>query len=358
VGLASQSAQIMVVFAHPMPAPLLEVNDLTTSFFTNHRTLPAIQNVSFSIQKASTVALVGESGCGKSVTALSILGLIQSPPGHIDGGKVVFNGQDLLRLDDRELRDIRGNRIAMIFQEPMTSLNPVFTVGTQVAEGLRLHRRVRRGPARKRALELLQAVGIPAPEMRLDAYPHQLSGGMRQRVMIAMALACSPDLLIADEPTTALDVTIQAQILELLGRLKHQFNMSVLLITHDLGIVAQHVDEVIVMYAGRVVETASVYDLFASPAHPYTAGLLASIPARAFGSTSQQIPNRLPTIEGVVPASGQPVQGCRFAQRCAHRLRHGSAAERCSHEEPLVRAIERRRSVRCHFPIEAPSGTN
>ncbi len=339
-----------------MPAPLLEVNDLTTSFFMNHRTVPAIKDVSFLIQKASTVALVGESGCGKSVTALSILGLIQSPPGRIDSGQVVFNGQDLRQFDDRALRDIRGNRIAMIFQEPMTSLNPVFTVATQVAEGLRLHRRVRRGPARKRALELLQAVGIPAPEMRLDAYPHQLSGGMRQRVMIAMALACSPDLLIADEPTTALDVTIQAQILELLGRLKHEFNMSVLLITHDLGIVAQHVDEVVVMYAGRVVETAGVCDLFSSPAHPYTQGLLASIPARALNSSNH--PNRLPAIEGVVPASGQPVQGCRFAERCAHRLRHGSAAERCSHEEPLVRVIGRHRSVRCHFPIEASSGAS
>ena len=341
-----------------MSAPLLDVQELTTSFSVGERNLNAIQEVSFAVRKATTVALVGESGCGKSVTALSILGLIQSPPGNIDGGRVLFNGQDLLALDGRELRKIRGNRIAMIFQEPMTSLNPVFTVATQVSEGLMLHQRMRRGPARRRALELLKAVGIPAPEQRMDAYPHQLSGGMRQRVMIAMALACSPDLLIADEPTTALDVTIQAQILELLSQLKQQFNMSVLLITHDLGIVAQHAQEVVVMYAGRVVETATVEELFSSPKHPYTAGLLASIPARALDSTDGQVPKRLPTIEGMVPASGQYVEGCRFAERCGQRLSQGKAGERCTEEEPLIREIGPSRSVRCHFPLEQRSGAN
>ncbi len=271
-----------------MSALLLDVQHLTTSFSVGDRNLMAVQDVSFSVHKATTVALVGESGCGKSVTALSILGLIQSPPGHIDTGQVLFNGRDLLTLDDKALRKVRGNRIAMIFQEPMTSLNPVFTVGFQVAEGLILHQRLNRSLARKRTVELLQAVGIPAPEQRIDAYPHQLSGGMRQRVMIAMALACSPDLLIADEPTTALDVTIQAQILELLSQLQKQFNMSVLLITHDLGIVAQHAEEVIVMYAGRVVETASVSNLFKMPMHPYTAGLLASVPAYALTRKAAQ----------------------------------------------------------------------
>ena len=348
----------MVVSANPVSSALLDVQKLTTSFITNDRHLKAIEDVSFSVKKATTVALVGESGCGKSVTALSILRLIQRPAGRIESGRVLFNGQDLLKLDDRTLRGVRGNRIAMIFQEPMTSLNPVFTVAAQVAEGLVLHQRMGRGPARRRTLELLQAVGIPAPEQRMDAYPHQLSGGMRQRVMIAMALACSPDLLIADEPTTALDVTIQAQILELLAQLKQQFNMSVLLITHDLGIVAQHAEDVVVMYAGRVVETAGVAELFSSPAHPYTAGLLASIPARAIGPTNERTIKRLPAIEGVVPESGQHLPGCRFAERCAQRLRLGSTAERCDHEEPENGPIGLNRSVRCHFPLEIRSGSN
>jgi peptide/nickel transport system ATP-binding protein len=341
-----------------MPTSLLDVQQLTTSFTVGDTTLTAIEDVTFSVQSATTVALVGESGCGKSVTALSILGLVQTPPGHIDAGRVLFNGLDLLTLDDKALRKVRGNRIAMIFQEPMTSLNPVFTVGTQVAEGLILHQNLTRGAARQRTLELLQAVGIPGPEQRIDAYPHQLSGGMRQRVMIAMALACSPDLLIADEPTTALDVTIQAQILELLSTLQKQFSMSVLLITHDLGIVAQHADEVIVMYAGRVVETARVGSLFASPKHPYTAGLLASVPAHALSLAADQMPVRLPTIEGVVPASGQYSRGCRFSERCAQRQLLGSSGERCDREEPEIRQLADNRSVRCHFPLEDVSATN
>ncbi len=341
-----------------MPASLLEVQQLTTSFSVGDATLTAIEDVTFSVRPASTVALVGESGCGKSVTALSILSLIQTPPGRIDAGHVIFNGLDLLTLDDRALREIRGNRIAMIFQEPMTSLNPVFSVGTQVAEGLILHQNLSRSDARQRTLELLQSVGIPAPEQRIDSYPHQLSGGMRQRVMIAMALACSPDLLIADEPTTALDVTIQAQILELLSSLQKQFSMSVLLITHDLGIVAQHAEEVIVMYAGRVVETANVNNLFSSPMHPYTAGLLASVPAHALNVTAGKMPVRLPTIEGIVPASGQYSKGCRFSERCSKRQLLGPAAERCNREEPEIRQFVGNRSVRCHFPLEQLGAAN
>ena len=340
-----------------MPTSLLDVQQLTTSFSVGDESLTAIEDVSFSVSRATTVALVGESGCGKSVTALSILRLIQTPPGHIDSGRVVFNGLDLLTLDDKALRRIRGNRIAMIFQEPMTSLNPVFTIGTQVAEGLILHQNLTRRVARQRTLELLQAVGIPAPEQRIDSYPHQLSGGMRQRVMIAMALACSPDLLIADEPTTALDVTIQAQILELLSELQERFSMSVLLITHDLGIVAQHAEEVIVMYAGRVVETANVSCLFSTPMHPYTAGLLASVPAHALNAAGK-MPTRLPTIEGVVPASGQHSSGCRFSERCARRQLMGSLGERCSREEPEMRQWVPQHGVRCHFPLEQLGGTN
>jgi len=347
----------MLTSTQPVPVPLLDVQHLTTSFSAGDRQVIAVKDVSFTVPKAMTVALVGESGCGKSVTALSILGLIQNPPGHIDAGRVLFNGEDLLSFGEKELQKIRGNRIAMIFQEPMTSLNPVYTIGAQVAEGLILHQRMHRRAARNKALALLQAVGIPAPEQRLDAYPHQLSGGMRQRVMIAMALACSPELLIADEPTTALDVTIQAQILELLSQLQKQFQMSVLLITHDLGIVAQYAEQVVVMYAGRIVETASVNDLFFVPKHPYTAGLLASVPAHALNSASGQIPNRLPTIEGVVPAAGQIVPGCRFTDRCYRHRQLGATGEQCVREEPDIREIMPNRSVRCHFPLEDLSGS-
>lgn len=341
-----------------MHSSLLDVQHLTTSFAVGDEKMLAVHDVSFAISKATTVALVGESGCGKSVTALSILRLIQSPEGRIESGRVLFGDQDLLTLDDQTLRKVRGNRIAMIFQEPMTSLNPVFTVGRQVAEGLILHQRLRRSAARARTLELFQAVGIPAPEHRMDAYPHQLSGGMRQRVMIAMALACSPDLLIADEPTTALDVTIQAQILDLLSSLQKQFSMSVLLITHDLGIVAQHAEQVIVMYAGQVVEIAPVNDLFAMPLHPYTAGLLASVPAHAFHSKDGRVPARLPTIDGFVPASGQYPSGCRFSDRCKRRLQLGPMGHRCSSEDPQIRPALANRSVRCHFPLEDFGGSN
>jgi peptide/nickel transport system ATP-binding protein len=341
-----------------MAEPLLEVRNLSASFTIGGRTLPAIEDVSFTVPQGSTVALVGESGCGKSVTALSIMGLVQSPPGRIDGGQILFGDQDLLTLDEPALRRVRGARVAMIFQEPMTSLNPIFTVGTQVSEGLRLHEHMSRSRIRARTLELLRAVGIPAPEQRVHAYPHQLSGGMRQRVMIAMALACSPSLLIADEPTTALDVTIQAQILEVLSDLKRQFRMSILLITHDLGIVAQHAEHVVVMYAGRVVEAGGVEELFQAPKHPYTRGLLASIPARAIDAPSGTSTSRLPTIEGLVPSPGQLSTGCRFAERCSRRLMYGTSAERCQNEEPEFLNIDGSHSARCHFPIEPTDAAN
>lgn len=348
----------MVASGELMVEPLLEVSNLSASFTIAGRTLPAIEDISFTVPKACTVALVGESGCGKSVTALSILGLIQSPPGKIEQGRVLLHGQDLLALEQRELRRVRGRKVAMIFQEPMTSLNPVFTVARQVSEGLRLHERLSRKALRERTLELLKSVGIPAPEQRLRAYPHELSGGMRQRVMIAMALACSPQLLIADEPTTALDVTIQAQILDLLASLKRQYQMSVLLITHDLGIVAQHAEQVVVMYAGRVVEMARVDELFYAPKHPYTAGLLASVPANAFESMPRSGCKRLPTIEGLVPTLGQVSSGCKFAQRCNHRQSQGAAGERCTNEEPVLRANDAGSAVRCHFPLEPSRATN
>jgi len=342
----------------PMAEPLLEVQSLTTTFGTGAVRVTAVREVSFSVPKSRTVALVGESGCGKSVTALSILRLIQCPPGSIDGGQVLLDGLDLLQLDDTAIRQVRGNRVSMIFQEPMTSLNPVFTVGTQIAEGLVLHRRMTRRDARDRVVELLHSVGIPSPEQRIDSYPHQLSGGMRQRVMIAMALACSPELLIADEPTTALDVTIQAQILDLLSGMKERLRMSVLLITHDLGIVAQHADLVVVMYAGRVVETAPVEDLFDLPLHPYTAGLLASIPAHALRSDTGQQPKRLPTIEGMLPSPELRFAGCRFAQRCARRRDLGARATLCEQAEPELVHVHGTRAVRCHFPLESAHGVH
>src|SRR5688572_23959868 len=268
--------------AHSQPGAaenLLEVKDLVTEFRTEHGTVRAVDRVSFEVAPGGTIGVVGESGCGKSVTALSIMRLIPNPPGRIAGGSVRYRGTDLLGLDDRAMREIRGNQISMIFQEPMTSLNPVFTVGEQVAEAVRLHQKKTRAQAMEVAVEMFQLVGIPSPADRVKSYPHQLSGGMRQRVMIAMALACRPDLLIADEPTTALDVTIQAQILDLLRQLQRDLGMSILLITHDLGVIAETADEVVVMYAGRVVERAATDDLFAAPRHHYTAGLLRSVPS-------------------------------------------------------------------------------
>jgi oligopeptide/dipeptide ABC transporter ATP-binding protein len=302
--------------------PLLEVRDLATYFHGEDGTVRAVDGVSFSLGRGGTLGIVGESGCGKSVTSLSIMGLIPQPPGEIAAGQVMFEGRDLLKLDAEELRALRGNRMSMIFQEPMTSLNPAFTVGDQIVEGILRHRRVGQREARARAIEMLKRVRIPSPERRIDDYPHRLSGGMRQRVMIAMALACDPTLLIADEPTTALDVTIQAQILDLLRRLRQELGMAIVLITHDLGVVAELADEVIVMYAGRIVERADVKTLFANPQHPYTIGLLGSLPKLHLEQ------KRLAAIEGVVPSPLAFPRGCRFHPRCPF------AEEACTTAEP------------------------
>ena len=314
---------------------MLEINGLVTEFRTERGVVRAVDGVSFAIPDRGTLGVVGESGCGKSVTALSILRLV-APPGRIAGGSITYAGRDLLQLPLDEMRAIRGNRIAMIFQEPMTSLNPVFTVGDQVGEAVRIHRKVDRKAARAVAGEMFELVGIPAE--RLDAYPHQLSGGMRQRVMIAMALACKPDLLIADEPTTALDVTIQAQILDLLASLQKELGMSILLITHDLGVVAESCDDVIVMYAGRIVERAPAESLFATPHHHYTAGLMRSVPA--LGSARE----RLQEIPGMVPSLHDLPVGCKFAGRCP------VVQDRCRETEPELVPLGVGH-VRCHFPL-------
>ena len=289
---------------------LLEVENLRTEFVTAAGSVAAVDGVSLYVQPGETLAVVGESGCGKSVTALSIMRLVPSPPGRITGGRIVFGGRDLLSLTEAEMRDIRGNEIAMIFQEPMTALNPVFTVGQQISEAIRLHQGLGARAAAARTAEIMRLVGIPEPERRMHQYPHEMSGGLRQRVMIAMALSCRPKLLIADEPTTALDVTIQAQILDLMRRLKEELGMAIMLITHDLAVVAEMAQRVMVMYAGRVVEQAPVEELFSAPAHPYTRGLLASIP------TLDTQPGRLHVIEGTVPALHDMPAGCRFHPRC------------------------------------------
>jgi len=327
--------------AVPESEPLLEVRNLVTTFHTDDGELRAVDAVSFDVRQGETVGLVGESGCGKSVTSLSILRLIPSPPGKIASGKILLEGQNLLDRSEKEMRTIRGNAISMIFQEPMTSLNPVYDVGSQIVEAIRLHQKKSRKEALERAVELLALVGIPSPKTNAGAYPHELSGGMRQRVMIAMALACEPKLLIADEPTTALDVTIQAQILELLKKLQDQLKMSVLLITHDLGVVAEYTDRVVVMYAGRVVERAPVRDLFARPKHPYTKGLLESIPKLgAVHHVGER--RRLPTIEGMVPSLINLPRGCRFADRC------GMVIDICREKEPDLLEIAPERWSRCH----------
>jgi peptide/nickel transport system ATP-binding protein len=293
--------------------PLLRVHELTTTFKVAHGTVKAVDKVSLELRRGETLGLVGESGSGKSMTALSILRLVQ-PPGDTHGGPIQFNGRsDLLELPEREMRKIRGAEIGFIFQEPMTALNPVFTIGDQIAEALLVHGRASRSAARDKAVDLLKAVRIPDPERRLRDYPHQLSGGMRQRVLIAIALACQPLLLIADEPTTALDVTIQAEILDLLEEMKEKFHLALLLITHDLGVVAAHADRVAVMYAGRIVEEGPMRDIFHAPKHPYTQGLLASIPGAAPGQ-------RLHAIEGSVPNLANLPPGCPFQPRCPKRF--------------------------------------
>jgi len=292
---------------------LLNIQDLKTYFFTEEGVAKAVDGVSFSLQERETLALVGESGCGKSVTALSILRLIPDPPGKIVGGSILFRGTDLLGLNEKEMRAIRGNKISMIFQEPLTSLNPVFCVGDQIAEVIQLHQKQKKKEAWKKSIEMLKLVGIPSPEQRVKDYPHQLSGGMRQRVMIAMALSCHPQLLIADEPTTALDVTIQAQILDLINALKEELGMALLLITHDLGVVAETAKTVAVMYAGRIVEYADVSELFRKPLHPYTQGLLHSLPRI---NAHEQGRARLEAIPGTVPPILHLPEGCKFSTRC------------------------------------------
>ena len=321
-----------------MDSVLLEVKDLQTYFFTERGTARAVDRVSFRVPEAQVFGIVGESGCGKSMTALSIMRLIPSPPGKIVGGEVWFNGTNLLAISEDEMRALRGNKLSMIFQEPMTSLNPVFRVGDQIAEALERHYRITKREALGQAVELLEKVGIPHPAARIRDYPHQMSGGMRQRVMIAMAIACRPMLIIADEPTTALDVTIQAQILELLRHLQEATRTTVLLITHDLGVIAELAEQVLIMYAGRVVEEAPVVDLFHHPLHPYTQGLMRSIPAR---SSSEEL-KRLEAIQGVVPSLFALPPGCKFNTRCPY------AFERCFHDpEPDLLLPAGGHPVRC-----------
>jgi oligopeptide/dipeptide ABC transporter ATP-binding protein len=315
--------------------PLLEVRDLRTWFHTEEGVGRAVDGISFAVDRGETLGLVGESGCGKSVCALSVMRLVQQPPGRIESGQVLLDGRNLLVLTEDEMCSVRGNEIAMVFQEPMTSLNPVLTCGYQIAEAVLLHQRVTGREARQRAVEMLRRVGIPAPEQRVDEYPHQLSGGMRQRVMIAMALSCHPDLLIADEPTTALDVTIQAQILDLLQHLQDELGMAMLLITHDLGVVAETADRVAVMYAGRIVEQADTDGLFARPRHPYTQGLLHSVPRL------DQQRERLEIIPGTVPDAREFPSGCRFAPRCP------LAEDRCRRQEPVLESRGEAHQVAC-----------
>lgn len=323
-----------------MPQPLLSVRDLTTRFRTDRGQVTAVDRVSFDVAAGETVAIVGESGSGKSVTAMSILRLIPDPPGRIESGEILFDGKDLLKLTDAGIRAVRGDRIAMIFQEPMSSLNPALTVGMQVAEPVNLHRGTGWRAALERAKELLGKVRMSDPESRVVAYPHQFSGGMRQRAMIAMALACEPKLIIADEPTTALDVTVQAQILDLIQELARAANSSVILITHDLGVVARYAQRVVVMYAGRVVETAPAAELYARPRHPYTRGLMASVP-KLDGDTGR----RLVPIEGQPPDLAALPPGCAFAPRCAH------ATDRCRDERPELRELGAQQRIACHFDL-------
>jgi oligopeptide/dipeptide ABC transporter ATP-binding protein len=316
---------------------LLRVRDLTTRFFTHEGTVRAVEGVSFTIEAGKTLGLVGESGCGKSVTALSIMRLIPNPPGRIVGGEVIFEGQDLLQYNERQMREIRGKKISMIFQEPMTSLDPVFTIGYEIMETVRLHQGKRRAESKERAVEALRTVGIPDPERRVTSYPHELSGVMRQRAMIAMALSCNPALLIADEPTTALDVTIQAQILRLIDDLKQKFGTSVLLITHDLGVIAEMCDFVAVMYAGHIIEYTDVLTLFEKPLHPYTVGLNRSIPR-----LDLEI-KRLDTIQGLVPSLVDLPAGCPFHPRCSHVM------PICRETMPLLLETEKGHLVMCHL---------
>lgn len=316
---------------------LLKVEELKTHFFTHEGIVKAVDSVSFTVRRGETLGVVGESGCGKSVTALSILRLIQTPPGKIVGGKIFFEGRDLLTLKEKEIRDIRGKKISMIFQEPMTSLDPVFTIGHEIVEAIQIHQGYSKEEARQKAIEMLTVVGISDAEKRIDSYPHELSGGMRQRAMIAMAVSCNPALLIADEPTTALDVTIQAQILRLINEMKQQFRTGVILITHDLGVISEMCDYVAVMYAGHMVEYADVYTLFEEPKHPYTVGLNRSIPR-----LDTEV-DELDTIEGTVPDLSRLPEGCPFMPRCE------KAFGLCSNVVPPLYEAGEHHLVKCHL---------
>ena len=349
-------ARVADVDVNPAEA-LLEVKNLRTTFFgSDGKSVHAVDNVSFNVRRGEAVALVGESGCGKSVTAMSIMRLV-AVPGKITSGEIRFKGRDLVKLSEREMRAVRGNDIAMVFQEPMTSLNPVFKIGEQVAEAIRIHRKVNRKEAWKQAGDMLELVSIPDPHKRLHDYPHQLSGGMRQRVMIAIALSCDPELLIADEPTTALDVTIQAQIMELLAGLQKKLGLAILLITHDLGVVAEFCERIVVMYTGRVVEEAPVTSLFTNPSHPYTRGLLKSLPSvvdkdllagapqtqSEAQSSFNPPPNRLATIQGMVPPISNLPQGCKFNPRCPDVM------DICLGNEPALMPVAGGQAARCYL---------
>ncbi len=334
----------MTAAAAPTPAQsdiVLEVDGLKTVFITRQGVIKAVDDVSFALRRGETLAVVGESGCGKSMTALSIMRLIPEPPGRIVGGAVRLGSRNLLDLPEMDMEAIRGNEISMIFQEPMTSLNPLYTVGHQIAEAIAVHRGVSRREARAEAVEMLRRVSIPDPDRRADNYPHQMSGGMRQRVMIAMALACNPKVLIADEPTTALDVTIQAQILQLMRDLQARFGMAIVLITHDMGVVAENADRVVVMYAGRKVEEAAVDELFERPAHPYTEGLLRSIPSVDEAAAADRARSRLAEIKGMVSSLAQLPPGCSFAPRCKY------ASEQCRRLYPPLSELRPGHWVAC-----------
>jgi oligopeptide/dipeptide ABC transporter ATP-binding protein len=327
---------------------LLEVNDLRTHFFTREGVVRAVDGISFSVEKGKTLGIVGESGCGKSVTALSIMGLIPKPPAKIVSGEVLWEGRDLTKLSERRLEDVRGREIAMIFQDPMTSLNPTLTIGTQITETIRRHYDVSQAQANKKAIELMEEVRIPRAGERLKDYPHRFSGGMRQRVMIAIALSCDPKLLIADEPTTALDVTVQASVLDLLDDLRHEHDMSMIIITHDMGVVAEAADDILVMYAGQVVEQATTLDLFDHPEHPYTEALLGALPQLEGEGVRE---GRLTAIPGRPPDLIDPPKACRFAPRCPY-----AGGDSCTEEPPELREIRKDHCVRSAHPASERTG--
>lgn len=322
-----------------MAAPLLKIENLKVYFFTDQGIVRAVDDVSWELEEGGTLGIVGESGCGKSVSALTILRLVPDPPGKIVGGKIQYNGIDLFKLSDKDIRKIRGNEISMVFQDPVSSLNPSYAIGNQIIETFRLHQNMKIREAKNKAIKLLHSAGIPNPEQRMKEYPHQLSGGMNQRVMIAIALACNPKILIADEPTTALDVTIQAQIMNLFRKIKKQFNMSIILITHDFGLVSQLVEKVVVMYAGKVVEKGSISEIFKNPHHPYTRGLIKSIPKLKKKSNKDN--DKLTEIPGVVPNLIDPVDGCIFYPRCQSRL------PKCKNQDPPLQIIDGYHTSKC-----------